>query len=187
MVSPIVNFAMWLALMMTATAAVDLTPSVYQQELDGTKVSDLMFRDGQQKILYRCPAGWSFSGGGSQLSLYTSFPLTTVEIRRLDVAEAVTFDGERLDAMKSAVLGMVPREAADVNVEFEQKNPLMINRNETFEVQLAYRCNGCAYRMNVLFLNLGRSQISFKVLARRDDFDKVMRPFRASLFSWQWL
>ncbi len=40
--------------------------------------------------------------------------------------------------------------------------------------------------MSILYLNLPDTQLRFRTLARKEDFEKVHAAFRGSVFSWQW-
>lgn len=42
-------------------------------------------------------------------------------------------------------------------------------------------------RQSVPFMNLPDTQLTFRFLSRKPDFEKLHRAFRASLCSWQWL
>ena len=80
----------------------------------------------------------------------------------------------------------MPSNASNVTVLEEENNPLQIHQQQTYGVTLAYNFLGQVYEANVLFANLGETQVRFRVVARKDDFDQVRRQFRGSLFSLAW-
>jgi hypothetical protein len=63
----------------------------------------------------------------------------------------------------------------------------VINARETFEVTVAYELYSERYHQSVLFMNLPDTQLSFRFVARKSDFEKLHRAFRESLGSLQWL
>ena len=61
-----------------------------------------------------------------------------------------------------------------------------INQHETYEVTVLYNFYGADYQLSVLFANLPDTQLRFRTVARKADFDTVHREFRAGLFTLSW-
>jgi hypothetical protein len=63
----------------------------------------------------------------------------------------------------------------------------MINGHETLEVTVQYQLYSEQYQQSVLFMNLLETQLTFRFLSRKSDFEKLHQAFRGSLCSLQWL
>ena len=63
---------------------------------------------------------------------------------------------------------------------------MVLNQNHTYEVIVSYQAFGQEFMMAVIYMNLPDTQVRFRSVARKDDFEKVHTAFRRSLFSWQW-
>ena len=67
-----------------------------------------------------------------------------------------------------------------------KQRPSSCSLQETYGVTIGYNFLGQEYAANVLFVNLGETQVRFRTVARKDDFEKVWRAFRGSLFTLAW-
>jgi hypothetical protein len=106
-----------------------------------------------------------------------------IDQSRLEKPE--NFDEATMKSLQDQVLASVAN-AQSVTLVSAEKNPLLINRHETFEVTIAYQIGGVEFERSVLFLNLPDTQLRFRVTANKRDFEKVHQAFRGSIFSWQW-
>jgi hypothetical protein len=96
------------------------------------------------------------------------------------------FDDATAKQLQQQVLASVPSGAQNVTVVSEEKNPLRINQQETYAVTIAYNFYSEDYQLSVIFANLADTQLRFRTVARKADFEKTQREFRASLFSLSW-
>ena len=95
-------------------------------------------------------------------------------------------DEPTLKQLQQTALASVPGGAQKVALVSEERSPLRINQQETYEVTVSYQFFGQDYELSVLFANLADTQLRFRTVARKADFEKVHREFRASLFTLSW-
>jgi hypothetical protein len=172
-----------------ASAQLSLTPSVSERMQEGFKFPQLEFSDAGKKVTYEQPRGWSYSSQGKQqIAFYPPHPTQTkAEIQSGFPVAPTQFDEEGLKQLKTIFLSLLPKESEQVEIVAEQKNPVLINRHETYDITAAFINHGQRYRMSVLFVNLEREQIRCKVIAEPNDFQEAHRLFIESLCGLQWL
>jgi hypothetical protein len=172
----------------TARAAVDFTPAVGQTILDGLRFPYLIFLDKGKKVSYEQPAGWTYAGDSQQIR-FTPPKFTQAQgtIEQSPLPAPQPFDEPAMKALQEKTLTSLPPGSKDAALVTEEKNPLMVNGNETYEVTVSYQAFGQAFQTSVLYLNLPDTQLRFRTTARKEDFEKVHRAFRGSIFSWRWL
>ena len=59
-------------------------------------------------------------------------------ITRIPLSQPGSFDEESLKKLVSEAIALVPKGSANISVVSEEKNPLMIQRKETFLITLSY-------------------------------------------------
>jgi hypothetical protein len=177
----------FLTALTAAQAALDLTPVVGVRVLDGIKFQQLSFSDNGRTITYEQPMGWSYRAETNRV-VFVPPNLSQAEaaIEQVQPEAGQTFDEETMKRLQDQVLHSAPPGSQKAEVVAAEKNPVMINRQETFEVTISYQLSGTPFRRSVLFLNLPDTQVRFRVTAKEQDFDKVHRAFRGSVYSWQW-
>jgi hypothetical protein len=175
-----------LVVIVAAQAELQLTPSIAEYELDGVKLKELAFPDGDKKVLYQQPHGWEYSGSANRLTLRPPNK-TQVEatITKIALPEPGSFDDESLKKLVNEAMALVPKGSQDVTVVSQEKNPLMINRKETFLLILHYNLFGQPYNCSILFLNRGNEQIRCELVCRAADFKDLQKAFLGSQYSWQ--
>jgi hypothetical protein len=169
-------------------AAVDFTPASGERTLEGIKFPELYFHENGRKISYEQPRGWTYSGDASRIRF--SPPNVTQalgEMAQAPLAAPQNFDEPTMKLLQDRFMKSLPADSHDVTIVAVEKNPLMINQHETFEVTVAYELYGEQYHRSVLFMNLSDVQLTFSFVARKADFEKLHRAFRGSLCSLQWL
>jgi hypothetical protein len=172
----------------SALGAIDFTPTVGERVLDGIKFSQLIFHEDGRKLIYEQPRGWKYSGSSTQISFTPPNTLqaeAVIEQSRLE--EPQNFDEETMKMLQEQVVRSVKSGAQNVTVVSSDKNPILINNHETFEVTVEYQRGGIPFQSSVLFLDVGNTQLRFRVTARKQDFEKIHGAFRGSLNSWQGL
>jgi hypothetical protein len=171
-----------------ATGSIDFTPVAGVRVLDGIKFQQLTFNDNGRKITYEQPSGWTFRAEPNRI-VFAPPNVTQADavIEQSPLEAPQTLDDETMKHLQEQVVRSAPPASQHVEVVNSAKNPVMIDRHETFEVVVSYQIGGIAFRRSVLFLNLPDSQVRFRVSAREQDFDKMYRAFRGSVYSWQWL
>src|ERR1700736_6368433 len=163
-----------------------LTPTVDEYVLEGTKLKQLAFLDGGQKVTYQSPRGWAYSGSATQLTLHPpNKARAEATITRIALSQPGQFDDETLKKLVAEAVALVPKGSSNVTVESQEKNPLLINRKETFLIVLNYNLFGQAYNRSILFLNRGKEQIRFELVCRSADFKELEKAFLRSQYSWE--
>jgi hypothetical protein len=170
-------------------ADLDLTPATTARKLDGASIPELLFSDGSQKVSYESPHGWSYSAVSSREIRFQPPQVSQAEttIESIPMAEEYQFDEKFIKKLKEDLVRSLPKSSTQIQLVSEVNDTLLINGQKTYEVTIGYQNYGQKYRISVLFANLGRQQLRFRVLARASDFDQVHRDFTASLCSLQWL
>jgi hypothetical protein len=185
MVRSLIHAVIAALLIASARAELQLTPSVVQYELDGVKLKQLAFSDGGKQVTYQAPYGWEYSGSATQLTLWPSKPQAEATITRIPLKQPGSFDDESLKKLVTEAAASVPKDSENVTVVSQEKNPLLMNRKETFLITLAYDFYGATYRRSILFLNRGKEQIQFQLTCRQADFKELQKAFLDSQYSWR--
>jgi hypothetical protein len=186
MVRSLIHAVIAALLISSARAELQLTPSVVQYELDGVKLKQLAFSDGTKQVTYQAPRGWEYSGSATQLTLRpANKPQAEATITRIPLAEPGSFDDESLKRLVTEAVASVPKDSENVTVVSQEKNPLLMNRKETFLITLAYDFYGATYSRSILFLNRGKEQIQFQLTCREADFKELQKAFLGSQYSWR--
>lgn len=169
-------------------ASIDFTPVIGERIFEGIRFPQLCFHENERKISYDQPRGWTYSGDSSRIK-FTPPNVSQAfgEMAQAPLPAPQDFDEATMKVLQERVLKSVPADSHDVTVATVEKNPLMINQHETFEVTVAYQLYGERYNRSVLFMNLPDTQLTFSFIARKSDFDKLHAAFRGSLCSLQWL
>jgi hypothetical protein len=186
MVRPLILALVSYVLVAPARADLDLTPNLSQHELDGVKVKQLAFSDGSKTVTYSPPRGWDYSGSAAQLTLRPpGKSQAEAKVTKIALPQPASFDEEAVKRLVQEALASVPPGSTDVQLVSQEKNPLMIERKETFLVTLSYNFHGDAYNRSILFLNRGAEQIQFQLGCRQADFKELQKAFFGSQYSWQ--
>lgn len=168
-------------------ASIDFTPGHGERVLEGIKFPELYFHENGRKISYEQPRGWSYTGDSSRIRFIPSgVEQAFGEMAQAPLSAPQNFDESTTKALQERALQAVPADSQDVTLVSAEKNPLMINQHETFEVTIAYQLYGERYHRSMLFMNLSDTQLLFAFVARKSDFDKLHAAFRGSLCSLQW-
>jgi hypothetical protein len=184
--SLIFGFAGSLLLTGIAQAELQFTATVDEYVLDGAKLKQLAFHDGDQKVTYQSPRGWSYSGSTMQLTLHPpNKAQAEASITRVPRSEPGQFDDETLKKLVAEAVALVPKGSSNVTIESQEKNPLLINRKQTFLIVLNYNLFGQAYNRSILFLNREKEQIRFELVCCSADFKELEKAFLGSQYSWR--
>jgi hypothetical protein len=169
-------------------AAVDFTPTQSTREQDGIIFPQLFFKQDGQQISYEQPTGWKYRGDSSRIAFAPpNVAQAEAAIEQALLPAPQNFDDPTVKLLKQQVIDSVPKNSLHIEVASEEKNPLMPNGHETYEVVVTYQISGIEFERSILFLNLPDTQLRFCVTAHKQDFEKIHNAFRASIFSWQWL
>lgn len=171
----------------TLPAALDLTPVEGVRVLNGIKFERLSFNDNGRAVTYERPRGWSYRvDGGRVILVPPNLIQAEAAIEQAQAEAGQIFNEETMKRLQEQAMQSVPGGSQKVELVSAEKNPLLINGHETFEVTVSYQVGGTPFRRSILFLNLPETQLRFRLSAREQDFEKIHRAFRGSIFSWQW-
>ena len=185
MVRPLIRSLLGCLLINSVHAQLDLTPKPSQYELDGVTFKQLAFSDGSKTVTYTPPRGWDYSGNAAQLTLQPGGKdQAEAKISKVTLSQPASLDEETVKKLVQEVMGSVSN-GTNIQLVSQQKNPLMIERKETFLVVLSYNLYGGAYNRSILFLNRGKEQIRFQLTSRQADFKELQKAFLGSQYSWQ--
>jgi hypothetical protein len=176
-----------LAVIVSAQAGIDFTPISGERVLEGMVFKEVRFHQDGHEIAYEPPHGWTYTGDAARLQLSPpGVSQAQASIEQSPLVAPQIFDEPTVKQLRQAALASVPSGAENVLLIGEEQNPLRINRQETYEVVVGYNFFGVDYQLSVLYLNLPDTQVRFRTVARKGDFEKVHREFRASLFGLNW-
>jgi hypothetical protein len=171
-----------------ATAGIDFTPTPGERTLEGVVFKQLIFHQGGHKISYEPPRGWTYAGDAAQLKLSPpNLSQAQATMEQSPLATPQVLDDAVARRLQQSALAAAPSGAQKIALVSEERNPLRIDRQETYEAVISYNFFGQDYELSVLYANLPDTQLRFRTVARKGDFEKVHRAFRASLFSLSWL
>ncbi len=169
----------------SAQAELQLTPTISEYQLDGVKFKLLAFPDGGRHATYQPPTGWEYFGSANKLTLH---PLGKTQaeatITRVGSAQPVTLNDESCRRLAEESLATIPKGSSGATVISQEKNPLKISGNDTFQVVLRYNLLGQIFQRSILFLNREHDQMRFQLVARDNDFRGLQQSFQSSLCSW---
>lgn len=171
----------------SALGSIDFAATTSERVLAGIKFPQLVFQENGRKITYEQPRGWSYSGTSASITFIPSeIPQAQATIEQSPLREPQAFNEPMMKALQEQVLTSLPPNSQNATLVSVEKNPLMVNRHETFEVIVTYQNSGSEFERSVLFLNLPDTQLRFRVTTRKQDFEKIHKAFRGSICSWQW-
>ena len=173
---------------LSAQSGIDFTAGTGERVLEGIRFPELYFHENGRKISYEQPRGWTYTSDAARIKFVPPNARQAFgEFAQAPLPKPQNFDDETIKSLQAAALAGVPPDGQDVTVVSAERNPLMINQHETFEVIVTYQLYGERYEQSVLFMNLSDTQLTFRFFARKSEFDKLHRAFRGSLCSLQWL
>ncbi len=172
----------------TSRGAIDFSPTTAERTLEGSVFKQLIFHEGALAIAYEPPPGWRYSGDRSSI-VFTppDIPSARARIDEVELPAPQPLDATAGAALQTQALTLVPPGAEKIAVVSEEQNPIRIHAQPTYEVVIGYQLYAQEYRLSVLYVNVGTTQLRFRILARKENFDQVHRLFRGSLCSLQWL
>jgi hypothetical protein len=181
------GFILAVAAASRAGAAIDFTPTSGERVLEGIVFKQLVFHENGRSITYEQPRGWKYSGEAARIRFTPpEFGQAQAEITQAPLTEPASFDDATMKLLRTRVLASIPSGGQNAVVTAEEQNPISINGQRTYAVTVGYNLFGQDYRLGTIFVNLPNTQLQFRVIARKEDFEKVNRLFRGSLVSLQW-
>ncbi len=169
-----------------ARAELHLNPQPATYEVDGVKLSKVIFTDGKNEITYVPPRGWECSGSSSELMLHPKDKCQAeATVTKIPLPQQAVFDEATTKSLIKEAMATVPPESSNVQLVGQNLNPVLINKKETFLVTMSYTLYGDTYGRSVMYMNRGKEQIRFQLVSRLSDFKDLQHAFQQSHFTWQ--
>ncbi len=167
-------------------ADLELTPRVEEYDLEGVKLKQLTFADGEKRVIYTPPKKWEYSGGGNRFVLHPVTESTAEAVITVSKTQhPEVFDEATTKRLCEEVLASVPGGATQVTLVSQQMNPLRIERKDTFLVVINYDYYSYPYARSVMFLNRRNEQVRFQLTCYRNSYRDLQKAFQNSHYSWQ--
>ena len=183
--STIALFSLLLAA--ASNGGVDLTPTAGEYVANGMKFQQLTLKDEKRRIEYEPPRGWSFDGSANQLHLKPQKNFAEASITAAPLTKAQPLDDTAATILGEQVMAALPVGSQFAKIEEGVTNPVLLGGNPSYEVTVSYQSVGEKFCRSVLFVNLPDTQLTFRLTARKEDFQALHREFKTSLFSWHWI
>lgn len=170
-----------------APGAIDLNPAVSEYTAEGFTFHKLLFKHDKQQIAFEPPRLWSYRFTGDALQLLPgNVERAEAAICATALASPQPLDARVIDATRQQFLHSLPAESQAVTVVAEEQNPAL-NNSPSYEITASYQALGEMFVRSTLFVNLPDTQLSFRLTARKVDFDTLYSAFRSSILSWHWI
>ena len=171
----------------TARAAIDLTPKPHESTCEGFTFKELLFKDDKRQILYQLPNKWTYRAGADGVHLTPPAGVNAdAVIQATPLAKPQPLDEKGISAARQQLLASVPPGSQTVTVVKEEQNAVPFSGNPTYEILVSYQVIGVTFLRSAVFANVGDTQLSFRLTARKIDFEPLHDLFRRSILSWQW-
>lgn len=170
-------------------AELNLSPREEKFELDGIKLTHLVFENGTtRRTTYQPPKQWSYSGSDNKLQLQPPEKgQADIAISKVPRQDAIPFEETNREKLKQKAIASLPEDCSDIKVDSEESNPVQISARNTYLVQLSYTRFGERFRRYFLLVDLGSGQLLCQLTSRERDYDGLVNAFQHSLCSWQHL
>lgn len=170
-------------------AELNLSPREEKFELDGTKLTHLVFENGTtSRTTYQPPKQWSYSGSDNKLQLQPPEKgQADIAIAKVPRQDAIPFEETNREKLKLKAIASLPEDSSNVKVESEEPNPVQISGHNTYLLQLSYTRFGEKFKRYFLLVDLANGQLLCQLTSRERDYDRLVNAFQRSLCSWQHL
>jgi hypothetical protein len=177
----------FLGMVSDGRAELDLSPQPQQFDMEGVKMPQLAFANGEkERVTYQPPANWKYMGSKEGLDLLPEEAAQArAKVTKWSSEAEVSFDEENCKVLTKGVLALLPEGSEQIRVESEEHNPLQIDGKQTYVVEVSYTYYGAKFRGYFLLLQRKPEALSFRLICRAADYDKLRVEFQRSLCSWQ--
>jgi hypothetical protein len=176
-----------LAVISTAQATIDFTPTVNRYQSEGAEYSSVSFKDDKRSVSIVLPRQWSCRGDSSRLQVTPpNQNLAEGVLQSVPTKGVLRFDEATVKTLEQQVLATLPAGTQGATVVSRQENTIMLNQNVSYEFVVSYQTLGQIFYRSVIFVNCPDQQLVFRFSAPKAVFDNLNRAFHQSLYSWQW-
>ena len=181
-------FIMLASFAISARGAIDLTPTASEYTAEGVTFRQLSFKDGKRRVVYELPRQWSYRGDGTSLQLVPQNSVgADASIQVADISKPQAFDEKLFAALREQSLRAAPPGAQNATLLNEEFNPVRLELGDAYCVTISYQALGETFLRSTLYVNLSDAQLTFRLTARKPDFEVLQRTFRSSILSWRWV
>ena len=174
------------ALSLTAAArALDLTPRFADVDADGLSITLPYFQDGQKRVFIKPPVGWKIAGNSERANLSSeTAPRSTVTFTLSAKPVFPNSEAER-KSLRDVMLTLPGKEAANVTLESDTRDPLPLNGWKTFEFRVSYDVSDVHFQKSILLVRLNAiEELRITVTGPEQEFAKAAGAAMACLRSW---
>lgn len=171
-------------------AELNLSPQRQEFELEGIKMTQLVFDNGaSKKASYQPPAGWLCNGSANRLDLQPpgKSRAQAAIIRTATAKQPPSFEQENRKKLVDGIIQSLPPDSEDVKIEAEESNPLKIDGHDTYLIRLSYTYSRERFSRLCILLNRPNEQMRFQLTCQDRDYNELARAFQKSLYSWRHL
>ncbi len=168
-------------------ATLDLSPVPHTTQIEGGVIQDTAFRNGLDLVLFQPPAQWQASGEASRVTFRAPTAGAEITITAHPKPRTNTFDEETLKALKAELMSRLPRDATKLEWGEDQPGMVLLNRHDTYRVELAYTSANQRFKATTVFCNFAAQQLRFQLTCREGDFNDLLGLFKSSVASFQGL
>lgn len=166
---------------------IDFVPIEETRMLEGAVFKQLRFQQDGHAVHYAPPRGWTYSGDSAGLRVRPSdISQAQATMQQAPLPVPQVFDEPTKKQLQAAAFAALPPDASEPVLVEEEISPLRIHQQETYGVTIGYKFAGQQYLANLLVVDLGDTQVRFRTVALKANFETVHRQFRGSLFSLVW-
>lgn len=165
---------------------IDFTPIETERTTDGVVFKQLTFYYPGGFVTYEQPMHWKVRGDSSGLRLTPETQQASAQIEQSALPAPMPWDENTQKTFRAQALASAPQGSIEVAFVADEQTPVRINSQETYGVTFSYKFFGQDYQANVLFVNFENTQLRFRTVAPKKDFENIFRAFRGSLFTMQW-
>jgi hypothetical protein len=171
----------------TARAAIELPPTPHESTCEGFTHKELHFKDGKRQAVYQLPKGWAFRPREDGVKLVPPDSFADAVILAGAQPGSQPLDEKGIEEGKQEFLRTLPPGSQLVTIVSEQRNPVLLDNKPSYEVIATYQLMGEHFVRSALFTKSLDTQVTFRLTARKSDFEKLHQAFRISILSWHWV
>lgn len=171
----------------SASAGVELNSKVTESTSPlGFKSQHFTFSYNGRPITYEAPRGWSPSGGGAAIKFTPPEAIQAqADITQSPLPAPQAFDEPTIKSLREKALATLPPESQQVEIISETPNLVILSGNQSYSFIISYQAFGQHFMTGLIYVHYPDTQLRFRTVARKADFEKIHEAFRASLFAWQ--
>ena len=171
----------------TAADPIQFNSDLQKFNSEGMVYQRLVFKDDKRTVYYQPPPGWRCRTEGNRLQLVPADKtFAEAEIASVPLDKPVNLDDSAAAALTQQLMAALPPGSQQATVLKQEQNGVLLNNHPVFELQVSYKVLGETFQRTVFVVYTPAMQITFKLSARKSDFESLYRSFRASIFTWEW-